>query len=552
MYKRIYKNMQLLTLFTLIISIILILLVCYTNFNARLKSEIKNETLILADIVNEETDTAEVLQRLEKRSYDKRITLVSESGEVLYDNDVYAGELDNHSGRPEIDAALKSGFGEAQRRSETLGKNVYYYAVRLNSGEVLRAAGQIQDVYRMFLSISIPVLAIAVFIYIITIFIAKNLTENITRPINDINLTGEEWDNVYDELIPLLKRIQGQNAEIKRQMEKVKRQKIRLQAIGENMNEGLIVLDKNGLIISANDSALEIFNAAGRDVIHQSFLHLTRDMEMEAHLEKAFEGNKDTFTTLINQKAYQIFYSPVFENSAVSGIVMLVFDISAKAEAEQIRREFSANVSHELKTPLTTILGYSQIINNDIAKPEDIRGFMMKIEKEASRLLALIDDIIELSRLDEQSDEMRMCKIDLLDIVNEVAEQLSEKAAQKNVTISVSGSNTVIEGNPHQITELVYNICDNAIKYNRDGGSVSIALGDKQLSISDTGIGIPAEYLDRIFERFFRVDKSRSKKVNGTGLGLSIVKHIAMRHKAEINVKSVPNEGTCFTVSFKN
>lgn len=550
MYKRIYKNMQLLTLFTLIISIILILLVCYTNFNSRLKSEIKNETLILADIVNEEEDTADVLQRLEKRSYDKRITLVSESGEVLYDNDVYAGDMDNHSGRPEIDAALKFGFGEAQRRSETLGKTVYYYAVRLRNGGILRAGGHIEDVYRMFLSIAIPVLAIAVFIYIITVFIAKNLTENITRPINDINLTGEEWDNVYDELIPLLKRIQGQNAEIKRQMEKVKRQKIRLQAIGENMNEGLIVLDSNGLIISANDSALEIFNAAGRDVIHQSFLHLTRDIEMEAHLEKAFEGNKDTFTTLINQKAYQIFYSPVFENSAVSGIVMLVFDISAKAEAEQIRREFSANVSHELKTPLTTILGYSQIINNDIAKPEDIRGFMMKIEKEASRLLALIDDIIELSRLDEQSDEMCMCKINLLDIVNDVAEQLSGKAAQKNVTISVSGSNTVIEGNPRQITELIYNICDNAIKYNRDGGGVSIALGDKQLSISDTGIGIPEEYLDRIFERFFRVDKSRSKKVNGTGLGLSIVKHIAMRHNAEISVKSVPNEGTCFTVSF--
>ncbi len=403
--------------------------------------------------------------------------------------------------------------------------------------------------------IFILILFLAIMIAVVAERISSVLTENIIRPICDISLLAPEYGRIteiYPELEPVIAKIKAQNHEIERQFLKLRRRKTRFQTVSDNIGEGLLTLDTEGNILSVNKSATVILGVSEDEALHTRLESVLKNDELGGAIRKTLGGNKELITAMIDGRSYNIFFSPVYDRDAVCGIVVLLLDITDRAATEKMRREFTANVSHELKTPLTTILGYSQIIGAGIADPKDINGFAAKIEKEASRLITLINDIIKLSKLDEQtlSSEQDIQPIDMKEIAEETAEQLRTAANGRNVTIEVEGGSFTVSGNRVRLSELVFNLCENAVKYNKDGGSVRVFLHGRTLTVSDTGIGIPEEYRGRIFERFFRVDKSRSKNVNGTGLGLSIVKHIAELYGAEITVESVPDEGTSISVTF--
>ena len=551
MYRKIYRNMRILCLLTLTITTVLIISAIYSVFESRIKDEIRAETEMLADIININPGVKESALKIGSRPEDRRITLIDKDGNVIYDS-YTDGDEENHSDRIEIQEALRSGRGEAQRFSQTLKADVFYCALKLDDGDVLRISRVMQNNFTLFVQLIWPIIFMLVLLYILCVIIAVRLTDNIVKPLSTIDFNDDETiECEYDELKPFLSRIQGQQREIKHQMERVERQKSRLQAISENMSEGLIVLDKDENVLSVNESALSVFNADEQSVLNRHFIYLCRDVAVKELLKRTLGGEKGSIEFSVHNRHYHIFASPVFEAGQVSGAVILIFDISERYETEQIRREFSANVSHELKTPITTILGYSQIINKGIAKKEDIAGFAEKIERETARLIKLIDDIIKLSRLDdEENSNIQMQEIHLKSVAEECFERLAESADEKNVEMTITGDDSVIVGNGVQIFELVYNLCENAVKYNKNGGKVVVSIGKNKISVKDTGIGIPNEYRDRVFERFFRVDKSRSKSVNGTGLGLSIVKHIAKCHNAEIKLDSEPGKGTEIAVIF--
>lgn len=551
MYRKIYRNMRILSLLTMVLTAILILSVCYTIFENRLKEEIRSETKMLAEILNGDFELSNIPE-LDNESENHRISVINREGRVIFDSFDSEGVKKNHLDREEVVEALQSGVGESHRLSDTMHVKLFYYALRLNNGTVLRISRVTQNNFILLLRLVLPMLFLLIFVYGLCLFVAVRLTQNITRPFEKINITDGEIDCVYDELKPFLNRIQVQQKEIKHQMDRVKMQKSRLQTISDNMGESLVVLDKNSNVLSLNQSALTIFEAEEEGILQRNFMYLCRNLSLREALEKTLNGEKNSVEFTLSDQHYQAFFSPVFENGEVSGAILLVFDMTARYEAEQIRREFSANVSHELKTPLTTILGYSQIINQGLARTEDIPDFVKKIEEESTRLIVLINDIIKISRLDhEENQRVQMQEIHLYDVAQDCIERLSGYARERNIAVQIEGDDVVIHGNIVQITELVYNLCENAIKYNRGGGQVTVILKPYRLMVSDTGIGIPKEYHERIFERFFRVDKSRSKNVGGTGLGLSIVKHITKCHHARIELESEINKGTCIAVVFQ-
>ena len=383
--------------------------------------------------------------------------------------------------------------------------------------------------------------------------VAAVLTENVIRPVRDISLIAPEYrkiTEIYPELEPIIGKIRAQNHEIERQLLKLRRRKTRFQTVSENIGEGLMTLDTDGNILSINKSGTVILGVSEEEALHSSFAAIMHNAELTPAINKVLGGSKEFVTAMLDGRSYNIFFSPVYERDTVCGIVVLLLDVTERAATEKLRREFTANVSHELKTPLTTILGYSQIIGAGIAKPEDIKGFAEKIEKEASRLITLINDIIKLSKLDEHAPVQEPQPVDIKQLADDAAETLRISAKSRNIEITVEGESFTVVGNRVQLSELIFNLCDNAVKYNRDGGRVDITLHGRTLTVADTGIGIPEKYQSRIFERFFRVDKSRSKSVNGTGLGLSIVKHIAELYGAEITVESTVGEGTAIAVKF--
>ncbi|MDD6214260.1 MAG: ATP-binding protein [Firmicutes bacterium] len=555
MYKKISRSMHFLCIFSISLTAIMILSAVYSGFNSRIKTVLKNQAVMLSDILNTCDDKLSLLSGINGTSSDMRITLVAPDGTVLFDTFADPKTLKNHAERPEIATAMAQGTGEATRFSVNTSSTVSYYAIRLSDGNILRLADVTNSVRHMFAIIALPVLFISALLYLLCVLISAILTDNITDPINNINLSdinNQDYTNVYSEIVPFMDKIRAQNNEIERQMLKLKERKNRFEIISENISEGLVTLDSDGNVLSINKGAADIFGVEASKVLHKSFWHCSDSPVLAECFKKAISGEKNSVIISIGKKSYNIFYSPVFKEHSVNGILMLIFNITEKLEAEQSRREFTANVSHELKTPLTTILGYSQIINAGLAKPEDITRFTAKIENESTRLINLIDDIIKLSRLDEQSAPPDMQKISMLSTITDVSEQLTQKAAERGISINISGEDFKITANPLQISELIYNLVENAIKYNKESGNVHISLSERSFSVSDTGIGIPSEFSDRIFERFFRIDKSRSKSVNGTGLGLSIVKHIAELNNAKISLKSVPGEGSTFTVSFKD
>jgi len=513
MFDKIYSGMKSMSFFSLLIMTVISLSISYTVLSSNLKTNTETELKLASMLINA--------------------------------SDNYESHPDFADIASRVSITNQNTEQEADDTQKTHSDN----SCLLNDGRKLTVYPDTTKMHTDFFRLSFYCTIMMMLLYIICQFYSASLAKKILKPLKNFSLISATKNCIYPELNPLVKKITALNIEINHQIEKTKRQKLRLQAVSENMSEGLIVLDKNRDIISANESILSIFKCENSPV-HQNIIFLTDNEDLHKGIENAYTGKKSSIISELSSKSYRFFFSPVYETENIIGVIILIIDISDEIKNIQIRREFSANVSHELKTPLTTILGYSQIINNGIAKKEDIMSFTQKIEKETSRLIILIDDIIKISKLDEGAEEEEQYPVNLKECAVETAQILEDRARKRNIEIIISGTDLFITANKRQIDELIFNLCDNAIKYNNDNGKIYINISENSFSVSDTGIGIPEEYHDRIFERFFRVDKSRSKTVNGTGLGLSIVKHIVICLNATIDIKSAPGKGTTFTVKF--
>lgn len=535
---------------TLILSSTLILTINNVISNQKIKEELKAECEVLTSLIMSDSSKDDILSTLPP-SQKRRITIITDNGIIIDDtfSDPEIGK--DISGQKEIISAINGESGYTKRYSQSKNSIITYYAEKMPDGRIIRIGSVENNMLGVVLTMLIPVILVIILIYILCKLIASEITKSIVKPIEKIDIKSENYDEIYPELVPFLKRISGQSKEIILQAERVSRQKARLNTISENMTEGFILFDARKNITVLNKGASKIFNTDENFVFMPSITDITDSKEIISLTERAFEGEKCSLPLKINDIYYRVFANPVYQQNKLIGVVMMIVDTNEEAKLELIRKEFSANVSHELKTPLTTILGYSQLINSGIAKDEDIKNFTQKIEKESARLLRLIEDIIKLSKLDEEAflDESSE-EANVEEIIKEITETLSPKAKEKNISMQVSTEPLYVKAPSGEISELIYNLMENAVKYNKDNGKITIVLKNNILTVEDTGIGISEEDLPRIFERFFRADKSRSKKVNGTGLGLSIVKHICVRNGFEITAESTLNQGTLFKVKF--
>ena len=473
-----------------------------------------------------------------------RVSIIDDQGTVIFDNMADPTTMENHLDRPEVRDALQNIRGESERFSDTLGVATRYYAVRTADGNVMRLAfttGNMTRFMRQFVPIVVICLILSAWLALLA---ARRLTNRITNPINSMDLDAPELTE-YDELLPLMKKIAAQKREITGQITTLKNRTDTISAITENMREGLILLDCNGIVLTANKSVSDIFD----DVERKNILHICRDIEFQQGVRQCISGMNAEIVFERGAKIYNVYFSPVNNEADIGGAVILFLDVTERHRAEQQRREFSANVSHELKTPLTSISALSEMIGNGMAKKEDISNFAAKISEQTKMLIDIINDIIKLSEFDEGKAEREYEVFGLYELAETVADALRDN--DKGVEIKLSGERFGIAANRRMIDELLYNLIDNGIKYNKDGGSVTIALsrenGMCKIAVSDEGIGIAKEHQNRVFERFYRVDSSRSKKTGGTGLGLSIVKHIAEHHGGRVELESAANTGTTVT-----
>lgn len=550
MKKKISITMCLMTAVSVIITAVMISLVIYRKNYNEMKSMIKAE----AEYISQAIDTEDInyLESV-KNVTPSRITWIDSNGNVIYDS---AGEnLSNHSDRPEIIDAVKNGSGESSRLSETFSEQTYYYAVKLTNGTILRMSDTTSSIYHdIFSALPYTVIVIAIII-ILAIIVSNNETEKIIKPINELDLDNPSNNLKYDELAPLLRRIEKQNSDIEKYISELKAKQVEFETVTENMSEGLIIINQKSTILSCNKSAVAILGGGEYNYISKSVFDLNHSKNFVDAVENAVVGKHDETALTINNRSYMVITNPVKHFDKISGAVIIIIDVTEKESREELRREFSANVSHELKTPLTAISGFAEIMKDGWAKPEDYQTFSLKIYNETQRLINLIEDIIKLSRLDENKIEITKESVDMLVLAKDAAARLSSKAKDKNISVTVNGDHGNITGVRQILDEMIYNLCDNAIKYNKKNGKVEVIVKDYisnvSVTVKDNGIGIPAEDLDRVFERFYCVNKSHSKESGGTGLGLSIVKHGAIFHKAKINIDSTLGIGTSIEIVFK-
>ena len=550
MTKRIYRGILLSSVITMLACLIFTIGIQYQMYDESTKDSLKDKAYIIS-LNSESGDLSEYADAKE------RITLITSSGKVLFDNKAIADKMENHLSRKEVKEALDSGEGYAVRRSETLGSKSCYYALKLKNGNILRISDDSLTVWTVLINLLPAICAIAIMTLVLSSVLAAVISKKILKPLNSIDLENPDAQNVYDELIPFINKINMQNRKIDRQIARLTRSRREFDIITENMSEGLVLTDIKGNILTHN-KGIEKFFGVGEDINGKNILTLNRSEVFREIFSDITEKRRGEDILSLNGRYYDMTANPVYdEDGTPCGAVILAVDITEKEKREKLRREFTANVSHELKTPLTSISGISDMLMNGIVAPEDIKGFAGDINKESARLITLVNDIIKLSELDEgaystETDE----KVDLLKTAALVKERLESIAAKKNVKIAVTGEDAEITGGESLVFEMLYNLCDNAVKYNKENGNVTVSVGTSEgtpfVTVKDTGIGIPPEYTDRIFERFFRVDKSRSKESGGTGLGLSIVKHIAMSLGADIRVESTVGKGTEITVTFNN
>lgn len=549
MVKKIFRSIMTVSLAVLSVCIIIIMTMLYQYFEGRFTQELESEANYIAQGI--ENEGMNYFNGLKHGT--SRITLIGPDGTVLFDSDIKASTLENHANREEIKEAFENSIGQSSRYSETMSKKTLNYALRLSDGSVLRISGTKYSVFVLFLNIAQPIAVIIIALLFLSGIVAFKISKNLVKPINEIDFEHPEMAEAYEELTPFLRRISSQNKQINAQINELKQKQQEFIAITENMSEGLLIIDAKTNILSYNTSALRLLGI-NDEVENKSILTINRSKNFRKSVDEALMGKHSEQKIQIGGNFYNIFANPVFSGEELKGAVMIIMDITEKEQRENLRREFSANVSHELKTPLTSISGFAEIMKNGIARPEDMVRFSERIYDESQRMITLIGDIIKLSQLDENMIPSEFQKLNLLEVCKKCTEQLSSEAEKNKISVSVKGSVEYIQGVSQIIEEIVYNLCDNAIKYNKPGGNVILKVFKEKnsiiLSVSDSGSGIPDSDIERVFERFYRVDKSHSKDIGGTGLGLSIVKHGAEIHQAEIKLESRLEKGTEIKVIF--
>ena len=544
MTSKIFRSTVFVAVVVLLCSLGIVMGVLYNHFTGVQVQQLKDE-LSLAVTGTEQYGNA-FLENVEADRF--RVTWIDTDGTVLFDTRVDESTMENHADREEIREAFATGSGSAVRNSSTLTEQTYYEAQRLMDGTVLRISANQASAWALMMDLLWPIILIAVLAIGLSALLARRMAKNIVEPMNKLDLEHPLSNNTYDELSPLLRRINQQHLQIDAQMRKLQHKTDEFVQITSHMQEGLVVLDKETRIRSINSAAMKIFHAE-ESCVGSSFFQVNRSNALRQALNDALDHGHGSTVQELDGRAYRFDMSSIQSDGNLLGAVILAVDVTESQNAEQMRREFSANVSHELKTPLQGIIGSAELLETGMVKPEDAPRFVGHIRKEASRLVNLIEDIIRLSQLDEGA-ELPAEQVDMLALAEDVKEVLAPSAAEKNVKIHVAGNGFTIKGVRRMLQEIIYNLCDNAIKYNIPGGNVTLRVENDRLIVSDTGIGIPSEHKERIFERFYRVDKSHSKASGGTGLGLSIVKHAAAYHKAEIHLESTPGKGTTITIQF--
>ncbi len=548
MTKKIFRSIIIVALTVLLASFVIAIGFLYDYFNRAQVSQLKAELSLVAAAMNDMD--VEYFDNFDSNVF--RFTVIDEDGTVLYDTEANAEEMENHVDREEIKEALRDGKGSSTRNSATLTEKTFYEAVRLESGDILRISVSQLTVGALILQMLPAICAIVLIAAVVAFILSRRMARKVTEPLLQLDLEHPTENNAYEELTPILTKIHKQHKQIKSQMEALKRKTDEFEQIISAMSEGLILLDEHDKILSMNPAAAKIFSVK-ENVVGNDFLSVDRTSGMNKAINGALSGNRSEFRTQKNGNEYQFNITPILSDGKTLGAVILAFDITDRAFAERNRQEFTANVTHELKTPLQSIIGSAELLENGLVKPEDTGRFVGNIRKEAMQLVNLINDIIRLSQLDE-NNEPATETVDLKEVAGEVLEALAVSAAQKNVTLNMEGEPCMFYGVRRYIYEIIYNLCDNAIRYNVDGGKVNVTIRKEAnrtvVAVSDTGIGIAHEHQGRIFERFYRVDKSHFKETGGTGLGLSIVKHAVQYHSGKIELESEPGKGTTVKVIF--
>lgn len=549
MTKKIFKSIMFVCALVLAVGLAAVMGILYSNFDGQMRKELSKEATYLAYGV--EQQGLDYLKNIKDKS--ARITYIDQDGTVLFDNEADVSEMKNHSDRTEFQKAEKYGAGESSRYSDTLSEKTIYYALRLKDGTVLRVSGTQDSVLALVENLIFPLCGLLCLMLILSGIMASAISKRIVKPINELDLESPEENQIYEELSPLLSKIHRQSREIQNQLELAKQQQEEFSLITENMQEGLIVIDKYTMILSANSSAWNLFHM-DRVCQGESVYCLDREEEFRHAIEQVLSGEHTELVLKLNGSDIQLIANPVIRDKKTEGAVVLLVNVTEKLERESLRREFSANVSHELKTPLTSISGFAEIMQGGLVKNEDIPKFAGRIYKESQRLLQLVEDVIQISQLDEEKTSYVWEPVDVYQVCKNAFESLKEKAKRLNVHLYICGERMKMEAVRTLLEEAIYNVCDNAIKYNRNDGSVSVFLvqtaQEIQIVVKDTGVGIPKEDQDRVFERFYRVDKSHSKEIGGTGLGLSIVKHAVGALKGSVILRSEEGNGTEICMKF--
>ena len=548
MIKKIFRSTLLANFLVLLASLTLIMGALYRYFTQVQVEQLQTQTALAAKGISAEG--MDYFDGLKTAS--TRITWVDNTGTVLFDTEYDAKQMENHGDRQEIKDALETGYGESSRYSSTLTQTSLYIAQRLDNGTVVRLSVTQHSVVLLLLGILPMLLLIAAVVVILSVLVAKYTAKRLVQPLNQLNLDAPLENPAYEEISPLLRRIDHQQKELASQEQLLLQRKGEFDTIISKIREGMVLLDNRGQIISMNPAAQTLLQT-DESPIGKEILELTRNLDLHQLIESGIKGHKGEGIFTVDQMTYKVLARPVLSENQVSGLVLLFFDVTDQWQVEQMRREFTANVSHELKTPLHIISGYSEMLHNQVVSENDVQVFAQKIHTEAQRMVQLVEDVINLSLLDE-TPQITMEEVDLYQLAAESLESLSGKASQKQISLHLKGETALLKGNRALLSSVIYNLCDNAITYNQSKGDVFVTINKTDqkvvLEVKDTGIGIPKDEGDRIFERFYRVDKSRSKKVGGTGLGLSIVKHALKCHGATIQVDSQVGRGTRMIVTF--
>ena len=551
MKKIIYKNILGLAAMTILLISGIFVYFYNQSMHREMQEQVKTEAFCIAAAFETKGNNLEYLERLKKKNV-LRITLIDQEGTVLYDSAASVSGLENHRNRPEIQAAMDKGSGSETRLSDTLKTETYYYAVRLEDGQILRLSMEVKSNLKTFLELLPLLTAVALIILMFAYLVAHRIARIIAEKVNEIDLKHPVTESVFEELWPLVHRIEKQNTQLQEQMDSLIDQKEKFMTITRNMSEGLILLDTNSRILFMNQSCKELFDVPSISYEEKHISTFNSSEQLKETVSAALKGECYSAMLRLSEKQVQFFGNPVRENEKVTGAVLFVMDVTTNQKAEQLRKEFSANVSHELKTPLTSISGYAELMQNHLVQPSDVPVFAGKIYEEAKRLLTLVNDIIKISQLDEKDSRLSKEPVDLYRMAEEVCMQLIPVAKKNAVKVKLEGSPVTILAVRQLMYDLIYNLCENSIKYNVQGGKVTVCVygneEDAVIRVSDTGIGIPMEYQERIFERFYRIDKSHSKQTGGTGLGLSIVKHVVEYQGGYIEIHSNKEEGTTITV----